>query len=344
MNNDELLILKGGEVLSLLAGQEVKLIEIVRSAYETHGRKEDSLPHSVFLRFPDNEKNRIIGLPALLGGEFAVAGIKWIASFPDNHASGLDRASAAIILNSTHTGRPEAILEGSVISAKRTAASAALAAQVLHSNQDETSVGVIGCGLINFEVVRFLRKVFAGITNMVIFDVDASRTQQFKRLVSRGDDRLNVEIVDEVQAVLERCPLVSLATTATQPYIYDLSMCPPAATILHVSLRDLMPEVILSCENIVDDIDHVCRAQTSIHLTEQKVGNRDFVKSEIADVLTGRIQARDDARRTVVFSPFGLGILDLALSKYVVEAAREQGSGTVLRQFLPPSWTEWPHE
>ncbi len=54
MRNDDILILKGSEINSLLAGQELRVIDIVRMAYEAHGRGESSLPHSTFLRFPDN--------------------------------------------------------------------------------------------------------------------------------------------------------------------------------------------------------------------------------------------------------------------------------------------------
>src|SRR5215469_13859556 len=119
MHSGDLFVLKGPQIQSLLLGQELKLLDVVRRAYQLHDTgSETSLPQSVFLRFPGTSENRIIALPAYLGGEFSIAGVKWISSFPSNIAVGMDRASGVLVLSSARTGTPVALLEGSVISAK----------------------------------------------------------------------------------------------------------------------------------------------------------------------------------------------------------------------------------
>jgi ornithine cyclodeaminase len=335
MFDDDILIMKGQEILSVLDGREPEVIDIVRLAYMAHGAGASSLPHSTFLRFPDNPRNRIIALPAYLGADFDVAGIKWVSSFPGNIEAGKDRASAVVILSSLATGRPEAVMEGSIISAKRTAASAALAAQHLHEGRDATTTGLVGCGLIGFETVRFLLAARPDIERLLVFDMDAGRAGQFKENCEATFGRLEVEVAPSVSAVLRAAPLVALATTATQPHIADLSGCLPGSTILHISLRDIMPEAVLSCDNVVDDADHVSRAQTSIHLAEQLLGSRDFIRCTLADVLHGTAAPKSDPHSVTVFSPFGLGVLDIAVSKYVRDLGLRRGLGTVIDSFLP---------
>ena len=340
MSKNGILILGGSDVAGLLAGREAEVIEAVRKAYIAHGNGKSSLPHSNFLRFPNDDKNRIIALPAFLADGFDVAGMKWISSFPGNLERGMARASAVLILNSCETGRPEAILEGSIISAQRTAASAAAAAHALCSGNAPDTVGLIGTGVINFEIARFLSAVFPGLASFAVFDLDAERASRFAERLKRALGGGEVRVAASLEAVLESSPLVSFATTATRPHVNTLRICPEGAKVLHVSLRDLAPEVILACDNVVDDPDHVCRAETSVHLAEQASGTRSFIRCTLADVLAGRAQASSDNGKVTVFSPFGLGILDLAVGKLVLEAALAHDKGTLIPSFLPDAEEE----
>jgi ornithine cyclodeaminase len=335
MDNNDIVLIKNHEVLALLDGREADVLEAVRAAYKLHARNRSSLPHSLFLNFPDNPRNRIIALPAALGGDFDVAGVKWIASFPENVERGIDRASAVIVLNSMHTGRPISLIEGSTISARRTGASAAAAALALQGARPYDSAALIGCGPINFEVLRFLLTACPTVGRLTIFDLASERAEAFAAECRRAFAGLEVSTVASAAEALASAPLISLATTASVPHISDLSACPKGATILHVSLRDLSPEVILAHDNVVDDADHVCRAQTSLHLAEQSSGGREFIRCSLADILLGEVPARPDQDGLTIFSPFGLGVLDMAVAKLVYNLAVGQGVGTVIESFLP---------
>jgi len=335
MDDGRVLILKGDDVSALLQGREVEIVDAVRRAYVAHAKGQSFLPHSSFLRFPGDELNRIIALPAFLGDGFDIAGIKWISSFPGNVRQGMARASAVLIVNSCSTGHVEAILESSLISVKRTAASAALAAQVLLGGGAPAAVGLVGLGVINLEIARFLGALLPGIARCVLFDLDPERGRRFAARLRELAPAIATETAPDLATVLARCPLVSFATTAVKPHVEDLSACPPGAVILHVSLRDIAASAILACDNVVDDADHVCRAQTSLHLAEQQTSSRDFIRCSLADLCLGRQPARVDDSTVTVFSPFGLGVLDLAVARLVLDRRGESGRGTAIESFLP---------
>lgn len=338
--NKSLLLLKGDEIERLLHNQEAAIIEAVKNAYQTHAHQQTIMPPNSYLRFPEKEKERIIAKAAYLGGGFQEAGLKWIASFPSNLGKGIERASATLILNDVETGHPTAILESSIISAKRTAASAALAAKTMSKHEKVTTVGLIGCGLINFETLRFLIHVFPSIEEVLLLDLSAERAKVFTDKVLGLNSQLKVKAVSELNDVLSACQVIACGTTAVHPFIKSLKGHQPNAIILHTSLRDLTEDMILSADNVVDDIEQVCSNQTSLHLAEQKVGNKDFIRTTIGDILNGDAQPNDANQDLAIFSPFGLGILDLALAHLVKKLAKEQQLGTAIDEFLPKPWLE----
>ena len=150
-------VISGAQVQDALQGREKQIVELVEATYRLHGAGASVNPPSYFLRFPDRPTARIIALPASIGGQVRVDGLKWISSFPENVAAGIPRASAVLILNDHDTGYPFACLESSIISATRTAASAALAADWLSRGRERpTRVGFFGVGLIARYIQTFL--------------------------------------------------------------------------------------------------------------------------------------------------------------------------------------------
>ncbi|WP_101380456.1 MULTISPECIES: 2,3-diaminopropionate biosynthesis protein SbnB [Kitasatospora] len=329
-----MLIVGHNEVRALLQGREQDILERIAEAYRLHDEGRSALPHSVFLRFPDQPADRIIGLPAYLGGAEPVAGMKWIASFPGNLARGIERASAALVLNSTVDGRPEAFIEASLISAKRTAASAALAAGLLTADPEPDGIAMIGLGPINLEVLRFTAARLPSVRTATVYDLDAGRAKDFARRAEAALPGLTVTVADSAAAALRTHSLVALATTAGAPHM-DLTACRPDATVLHVSLRDLTVQAVLEAQNVVDDTDHVCRERTSLHLAELETGGREFVDAELGALLRAGSPFRRLPGRRVVFSPFGLGVLDLALARWVRDRAGAEQLGVRVADFLP---------
>jgi ornithine cyclodeaminase/alanine dehydrogenase-like protein (mu-crystallin family) len=117
--------------------------------------------------------------------------------------------------------------------------------------------------------------------------------------------------------------LVVLATTAASPYIMDGDTFGPGQTVLNISLRDLGPDVIASAHNVLDDVEHCLNAGTAPDLAVRKFGHRDFIDGTLAELLLGEIRLGSGKPR--VFSPFGLGVLDLAVGHEIFTIGVETG-------------------
>lgn len=312
-------MLAGAHVRELLDGREKDVIERVRQAYLAHDAGRSVNPDSYFLRFPDKPDARIIALPAYLGGDVDTAGIKWIASFPGNVAAGMPRASAVLLLNDYATGYPFALLEAADISAARTAASAALAATVLGAAQP-ASVGVVGAGIIARTIADYLAAAGIALADVRCHDLDTASAQALAAHLERTHGS-TVALVPLDEAVA--CDLVVFATTAASPYVPPDTELRAGQVLLNISLRDLPPQTLLAANNVLDDVEHCMKAGTSPHLTEQLTGNRDFVDGTLAGVIRGDVNL--DSGRATVFSPFGLGVLDLAVGHFLYGLAAAEG-------------------
>ena len=327
-------VVPGATVKRVIDDNKKQVFDAVEAAYRLHGSGNTLNPDSYFLRYPDKPSARIIALPAHLGGAVQKSGIKWISSFPENRAGNLARASAVLILNDATTGYPVACIEASLISATRTAASAALAAEHISLNPFEGTLGVIGTGVIARTTIEWLLFRNWKFRRISLYDVDRREAEHFSKWL-RDEYDVEAHIQDHLEDALSDSSLILFTTTTLEPYLADEKLFAHSPTVLHLSLRDICVNVILASQNIVDDVDHCLKSRTSLHLTEMAVGNRDFVSGSLVDVLEKKFKLDHDRPR--IFSPFGLGVLDLAVGNFVLETAISSNAAIALTDFFSNS-------
>lgn len=325
-------VLDGRTVARLLDADPHACIEDVRQAYLAHHAGQTINPDSYFLRFPDAPANRIIALPASLSGDRPVSGIKWISSFPANIDAGLQRASAVLILNDPDTGYPFACLEASRISAMRTAASAVLGARWI--NRQRRQVGrtaFIGAGFIARSVLDMLCVDGWSLGEVSVYDTDAQSAAALSAHATRmrGLSGSVCSLEDCLQA-----DLVVFATTAATPWVLE-PVFRPGQMVLNISLRDLGPQVIAAANNILDDVDHCLKADTSADLAVRQYQSRSFITGTLAQLMSGEIELSPD--KASIFSPFGLGVLDLAMGQRLYRQALADGSALAVPHFFHES-------
>jgi ornithine cyclodeaminase len=326
-------VISGAQVHDVLRGRERQIVEVVEATYRMHSAGDSVNPPSYFLRFPDRPSARIIALPASIGGAVRVDGLKWISSFPENVAAGVPRASAVLILNDHDTGYPFACLEASIISATRTAALAASAADWLSRHRGRpTRVGFFGVGLIARYIHTFLAGTGWTFDEIAVHDLSSDSVVGFCGYLERSGTSSRIVVHDRPEQLIRSSDLVIFATVAGQPHVREPGWFAHHPLVLHVSLRDLAPEILLASTNVLDDIGHCLTANTSPHLAEQLAGHRRFVHGTLDDVMAGRLTV--PAGRQVVFSPFGLGVLDLAVGKYVYDEVVRGGDLQVVPDFF----------
>ena len=309
-------VLRHEEIASWLESNAHSIVALVRNIYLLHARGVVINPASCFLRFPNSERDRIIALPASIEDDDPISGLKWIASFPGNLDVGLYRASGVLILNDRQSGYPIACLEASAISAARTAASAIVGAHYLHPRGSWIRrLGVVGCGLISATTLKLFSQLGWRIDEIVVVDLNYERALRFVDEASAIYSNIRIS---DLEQVVKGSDLLLFATSATTPFVNERSWFRHNPTVLHMSLRDIGVDIILEAQNIADDVDACLNAQTSLHLAEQYCGNRAFISGGIAELIENDFSPIFS--KTRIFSPFGLGALDLALGRAILRS------------------------
>lgn len=292
------------------------LLHVIETATALLDKQQVSQPIKPYLRFND-PSNRIIAMPAYVGGEFEVAGIKWIASFPGNLSKGLRRANSIIILNDAATGIPISVINTPVISGIRTASVSGFFLNRYFSTRQEGKLnfGVIGYGPIGQLHVQMLQRCFAErIGKIYIFDINS-------KLVTNAGENC-VTCTDWLE-VYEKSDVLITCTVSTARYI---DRKPKKDHVyLNISLRDFNPAFLKDVDiNVVDDWDEVCRQNTDVEQAHLQFGLQKNDVVQIPSLLHKHV-LDSFKNKSVMFNPMGMAVYDMAVAKFYYDAALRQG-------------------
>lgn len=301
-------------------------INVIEEAVVTLDKEDFAQPVKPYLRYRE-PGNRIIAMPAFIGGDVDMAGIKWIASFPKNIDQGIQRAHSMTILNDAATGKPVSAFNTALVSGIRTAAVTGVLIRHYEKVRplENVTVGILGFGPIGRLHLQMVADQLGDrISQVLLCDIKGVQTEFIPESIK---DR--VVIVDAWEEVYSQSDVFITCTVSPNGYIDKKPK--EGALLLNVSLRDFKPEILDYTRSIiVDEWEEVCRENTDIELMHLARGLQKEDTKSIADVVCHNAMANFPAGDAIMFNPMGMAIFDIAIATYYYRAALASGAGIQL--------------
>ena len=318
------------------------VIDVIEGAFRLKAEGQVINPNKVMLTWSDEPgtqelHGRIMAMPAWVGGEWDVAGLKWIPSVPANVGRGLPRANAIVLLSDRETGLPVAVLDGTVISAMRTGAVTGVAIRHL-ARAGARTAGLLGAGVLTRTQLMALAATRPELEVARVYDPSTARTEA---LLAELAPTLPfaVAVAHSEREACEGADIIIPSTLAVTPTIHR-EWVPAGGLVVLVSSLD-GPEDLHTVTDllVVDDRDHEGTADTRYlrRLRDAGIAAADDAV-DLAEVVSGQHPGRTGEEQRIVCSPVGLGMDDVVTAAYVLRNAKERGLGTSLRLREDPLW------
>jgi alanine dehydrogenase len=292
-------------VLEAISPQEA--IEQVRNGFVEYGSGAWEMPAKTYLD-ADAPGGDFRAMPARGGG---LAILKWVTSFTQNPAAGLPVVLGAILVSSSSDGQPLALVDVRSVTALRTGAVAAVAAQEL-AREDARTVGLIGCGLHGTWAARCLAAAEYGPG--VVYDPDPERAGGLA-------GELGWEVGGREDALAQE--VVTCVTPGSDPVVHASDLRPG----LHLSClgadaagkaeADL--DVVTASSLFCDEWEQASHGGELTGAVEAGLITRDRV-TDLGAVLAGDAPGRPGPESVTLFDSTGLAIQDLAIAAAVLGA------------------------
>jgi alanine dehydrogenase len=283
-------------------------IERVREGFVEYAGGEWQMPPKVYLdSYPYGDFR---AMPAKGAG---LAILKWVTSFPRNPEAGLPVVMGMICVSSATDGEPVALVDVRSVTALRTGAVAAVAAQEL-AREDAETVGILGCGLHGAWAARCLAAAEYGPG--LCFDPNPEAA-------GRLAGELGWEVGTREDAL--GCDIVTCVTPGSEPIVLEQDIRPG----LHLNMlgadgpgkSEAQVEAVVKAELFCDEWEQASHGGELTAAVAAGLVARPDVR-ELGAVLTGAAPGRSDADATTLFDSTGLAIQDLAICLALLGAHR----------------------
>jgi alanine dehydrogenase len=299
-------VLSHDAVLSAVSAAEA--IERTRAAFARHHSGAWAMPPKVYLESPGHGDFR--AMPARGDG---LAMLKWISSFPGNPERGLPTVMGVVVLSDATTSAPVALLDARSVTALRTGAVAAVAAQAV-ARDDARTVGIVGCGLHGAWAARCLAA--AGYGPGVCCDPRAEAARTLAQELGWGAG-------DRTAALT--CDVVCCVTPGAEPVV-DVADLRPG---LHLNMlgadgpgkAEATVAAVIACSLFCDEWAQASHGGELTGAVEQGLVTREVV-TDLGAVLAGDAPGRPNPDAVTLFDSTGLAIQDLAIAAAAYDAWR----------------------
>jgi len=271
---------------------------------------------------PNQDASCVMIMPAWRPHQ--MMGVKLVSVWPENNAKGESAVSAVYVLISCLDGRPLAVLDGTELTLRRTAAAAALAAKRLARENSET-LAVLGTGSLSVPLVQ------AHTDTMRFKNVLVWGRQFYKaQLVVNQLRELGIEVhaMGDLHKTLAMSDVVAVATTATEPFLKAAWVRPGTHISLVGAFTPQMAEAepgLISKSQLFAD----CRASVLekggevFQAIEQGLILDSDIIADLAELTAQSDRSwRHDAQAITVFKSVGFALLDLIAAELVIKASR----------------------
>jgi ornithine cyclodeaminase len=272
---------------------------------------------------PDGEATLLL-MPAWTGGEQAFCGVKIVSVYPGNAARNLPSVLGTYMLMDGATGAPLAAIDGTRLTAWRTAAASALAARHL-ARQDVKRMVMVGAGALAPFLIDAHRAVRPGIEEVAIWNHRPERARELAaRLQGRG---YAVRATQELEGAVREADLVSCATLSTMPVVQGGWLKAGAHLDLVGAFNLRMREaddVALKRARVFIDTPAALKEGGDVALGI-KAGAiaENAVVADLAALCRGTAQGRTDASEITLFKSVGASLEDLAAAMLVFSRQKQ---------------------